>query len=41
MFEVLGKTDIERVRMIVRRSGVIFFMHTLNPSYEEVVNAVV
>ena len=41
MFGVLGKADIERVRMIVRGSGVIFFMNTLNPSYEEVVNAVV
>ena len=41
MFGDLGKTDMERVKMIVREAGVPFFLNTLNPSDEEVVNAVV
>ena len=38
MFGDLGKTDMERVKMIVREAGVPFFLNTLNnPSDEEVV----
>ena len=41
VFGDLGKTDMERVKMIVREAGVPFFLNPLNPSDEEVVNAVV
>ena len=41
VFGDLGKTDMERVKMIASKAEVHFFLNTLNPSDEEVVNAVV
>ena len=41
MFGDLGKSDMERTKIIVRESGVPFFLNSLNTSEEEAVNAVV
>ena len=41
MFGDRGKTDMERVKMIVREAGVPFFLNNLNPSDEEVVQILI
>jgi hypothetical protein len=41
VFGDLGKSDMERTKIIVRESGVPFFLNSLNKSEEEAVNAVV
>eukprot|EP00090_Calanus_glacialis_P004732 TRINITY_DN13559_c0_g1_i1.p1 TRINITY_DN13559_c0_g1~~TRINITY_DN13559_c0_g1_i1.p1 ORF type:complete len:1002 (-),score=408.50 TRINITY_DN13559_c0_g1_i1:92-3097(-) len=41
VFGDLGKTDMERAKIIVREAGIPFFLNALNTSDEEAVNAVV